>query len=257
MEKEKVEVRFFTKVIDADYDPELHFVNGVIISNIEGLHFVKAKAYIDCTGDAVLADKCGVEFDVPEVAMAPTLCARFSGIDWNEMDGIYTHEKRVEQRRVLQQAVDEGTFPFTYPDKHIPGLFVGIGNTALMNCGHVFGMNALDCRSLSDGIVTGRRLVQEYTEAYKTFFKEYKNMQLVDTGALMGVRDSRRIKGEYYLNYEDYLAKRKFPDQILINASSMDMHVRNTSKEEYERFESQFFDKTTFEPGEYFVKCFL
>src|SRR5207342_256168 len=54
-----VEIRYFTRVIDADVEGRT--VNGAIISNIEGLKFIKAKAFIDCTGDAVLADACGAE----------------------------------------------------------------------------------------------------------------------------------------------------------------------------------------------------
>ena len=47
------------------------------------------------------------------------------------------------------------------------GIFINMGNTASMNAGHVFGLDALNCRSLSDGMMLGRRLVQEYFHFYK------------------------------------------------------------------------------------------
>ena len=252
MQKENVEVRFFTKVIDADVEPDTLFVKGVILSNVEGLRYVRAKAYIDCTGDAVLAEKCGVEFETPKPAMPPTLMATFCGVDLNENKGKFPWGQLDGEREITQKAVDDG-YPFTFPDRHIPGIFVGVGNTVVMNAGHVFGMDALNGKSLSDGMATGRRLVQEYFHFYKTHFTEYSDMQLVATGAMMGVRDSRRIKGEYWLDLEDYLSKRKFPDQVCLNAQPIDLHVRDCSKEEYERFTKEFFDmREYYGAGEYF-----
>jgi hypothetical protein len=70
----------------------------------------------------------------------------------------------------------------------------------------------------------------------------------------MGLRDSRRIKGEYCLCHDDYNAKRKFPDQIALNAQDIDTHPRDCSPEEYERFleEWEGVKKNTYGPGEYF-----
>ena len=252
MEKAGVEVRFFTRVIDADCDPDTLHVNGVVLSNIEGYKFVKAKAYIDCTGDAVLAEKCGVEFDIPKPAMAPTLMATLYGVNWKEIEDSIDGGQIKDQRPIILKAVDNDEYPFTFKDKHIPGVFMGAGNTASLNAGHIFDMDALNCKSLSDGMVLGRKLVQEYLDFFKTFFKEYSNLQLVTTAPMMGVRDSRRIKGEYILDLEDYLDKRKFHDQICLNAQNMDLHVKNTSKEEYDRFSKEFFQTFTYGPGDYF-----
>ena len=252
MQKEHVEVRYFTRVIDADCDPDSLFINGVILSNIEGLRFVKAKAYLDCTGDAVLAEKCGVEFYKPAVAMPPNLMAQLCGVNWDAIEGDLVGGKIRDEHKILQEAVEDGSYPFTYPDKHVPGIFVSAGNTASLNAGHVFGMDALDNRSLSDGMVLGRRLVWEYLDFFRTHFPDYKDLHLVTTATLMGVRDSRRIKGEYCLNYEDYLAKRKFSDQICLNAQEIDLHPRDCSEQELARFNQEFFNRTFYGPGEYF-----
>src|ERR1700704_144780 len=58
--KAGVDIRYFTRVVDADADAGGHKVNGAIISNIEGLRLIRAKAFIDATGDAVLAAACAV-----------------------------------------------------------------------------------------------------------------------------------------------------------------------------------------------------
>lgn len=250
LEKENVEVRFFTKVIDADCDPDTLFVNGVVISNIEGLTLVKAKTYIDCTGDAVLADKCGVEFDTPDAPMPPTLMATLLGTDWDKIEPNLIEGQIKDQQKIVDKAVKDGFF--TFPDRHVPGIFLSVGNQASLNAGHIFDMDALNCRSLSDGMVLGRRLVQEYIQFFKTYFSDFKDLELASTAAMMGVRDSRRIKGEYCLCYEDYQNRRKFHDQICLNAQDVDLHVRDCSEEEYARFHEEFFETYHYGPGEYF-----
>ena len=78
-----VEVRFFTTVIDADARADT--VNGVVVHNIEGLRYIRAKTFVDCTGDAVLADLCGVECRTNPAFMPGTLCSLHAGIDWERL----------------------------------------------------------------------------------------------------------------------------------------------------------------------------
>ncbi len=251
MEKEHVEVRFFTKVIDADVEPDTLKVKGVVLSNVEGYHYVKAKTYIDATGDAVLSSLCGVKcwdagIDTPNI-MPPTLCALLAGVDWHKIQpgdiGLPEHQEKIDQ------AIADGFF--SQPDHHVPGLFMSMGQLASMNAGHVFGMSSTNCASLSKGMVRGRRLVQEYLEFYRKYF-DLPQLQLVTTAAMMGIRESRRIAGEYILGYEDYAARRKFPDQIAVFAKAIDIHVYDCSEEQYERYYTSFMKIDRYKPGEYY-----
>jgi hypothetical protein len=70
------------------------------------------------------------------------------------------------------------------------------------------------------------------------------------TGALLGVRESRRIVGEYELNYEDFRARRHFPDQIAVYRKRVDIHVYDLSEEEYERYYEEFNELDVLQPGE-------
>jgi succinate dehydrogenase/fumarate reductase flavoprotein subunit len=249
--REKVEVRFFTRVIDADVDPDTRELRGVILSNVEGYRYVKAKTFVDATGDAVLTALCGFKYfeagrDTPNI-MPPTLCALFAGIDWDAV-GVNDVGPAGQQEKI-DQAVAEGFF--TQADRHVPGMFRSMGQMGSMNAGHVFGLNAVKCRSLSEGMMKGRRLVQEYAE----FFRRYmgmKDLQLVSTAAIMGIRESRRVQGEYMLDYEDYKARRKFPDQIAIFAKAVDIHVYDCTDEQYQRYYDEFNKIDRYKSGEYY-----
>jgi hypothetical protein len=63
-------------------------VNGVVLSNVEGLRYVPAKAFVDATGDAALAALAGAECKVvlrdTETVSPSTLCALLGGMNWDD-----------------------------------------------------------------------------------------------------------------------------------------------------------------------------
>jgi hypothetical protein len=231
-----VEVRFFTRVVEADADPQQRCVRGVITSNVEGLRYLRAKTFIDATGDAILADLCGAAAraagrDTPNI-MPPTLCAALSDIDYDRFT-------KVSQQAMVEKAIADGFF--SQADRHVPGVIRnGPGNTAMMNAGHLFRADALKTRSLSDAMARGRRLVQEYAAFYRKYMPGCERLQVLATGTLLGVRESRRIAGEYELNHADFKARRHFPDQIAVYAKAIDIHVYDLTPEEYKRYHDEY-----------------
>ena len=227
-----VDVRFFTKVIDADVDSERN-VKGVVISNVEGYRYIKAKAFVDATGDAVVADLCGTECRVAyrdtDRAMPPTLTSLWANCDWD----------RVEKGKIqglLEKAVDEGHF--SQWDKHFPGMNRMDKTTGYLNGGHLFKTNGLRSEEVSKAMIRGRKLVLEFEAFMKKYVPGFEDMEITATSSLLGLRETRNIIGEAMITKEDFIAKRQFPDQIGVYNRFMDVHVYDTTPEEYERFES-------------------
>lgn len=249
METEKVEVRFFTQVIGADREPDTLFVNGLVLSNIEGLRYVKAKAFIDCTGDASLANMCGAPCVVWSPIMPPTLMALLEGMVWTQDDGGQPLDSQKRQK-YIDQAISDGFF--SQPDRHVPGIFRSSGSICALNAGKILDMDPLSCRSLSDSMVKGRRQVQEYLNFFRTYYPNCEHLRLVATAGILGLRTSRYIQGEYCLCGDDLKAKRKFPDQIAIRASNaIDIHPHNCSKQEFERYIQEFKGMEPMAPRDY------
>jgi hypothetical protein len=245
--KAGVEVRFFTRVVESDADSSTGKLRGVVAHNIEGLRYLRAKAFIDATGDGVLADLCGVKcraagHDTPDI-MPPTLCSLCSGIDWSRAG-------KANQQKLVEQAIAEKQF--TYRDRHLPGLIRVGEQVGFLNAGHVFHLDALRCRSLSDGMMRGRRLAQEYIAFYRKYVPGCEKLEHVTTANLMGVRESRRIVGEYELVYDDYITRRQFPDQIGVYNAAVDIHVYDDSEAEYRRYHEEFNKTGRLKPGECF-----
>ncbi len=242
-----VEVRFFTRVIDADTDAQDGRVNGVVLSNVEGYSYVKARTFIDATGDAILADLCGVACreagrDTPRI-MPSTLASLFTGVDWME-------PRKSDQEDYLPKALEDGHF--TQYDRHLPGMSKVGHQVGYLNGGHMFNLNALRCRDLSDGVMWGRKLALEYTEFYRKYVPGCTTIEHVTTASLLGIRESRRIVGEYELTIGDYLARREFSDQIGIFNKFVDIHPYDCSKEQYERFCTERYASARLNEGEWF-----
>ncbi|MBT3375470.1 MAG: FAD-dependent oxidoreductase [Lentisphaerae bacterium] len=236
-----VEVLLFTTLVDVDADEQS--VNGAIINNIEGFHYVPSKTFIDCTGDAVLAHLAGVPCRTNPHFMPGTLCSLHAGVDWDRA-------AKHSQQALLEQAIGAGHF--TQPDRHLPGLTRAGGQLGYLNGGHLFGKNALNARERTEGMILGRKLVREYVDFYRKYMPGCENMELVCTAALMGVRETRRIVGEYELCFADYQARRQFPDQIGVFNKFVDIHVRDCSDEEYARFQHEMSDIGRLKQGECF-----
>jgi hypothetical protein len=243
--KAGVDIRFFTRVIDVDADVRAGEVQGVILSNIEGYRYVPAKAFVDATGDAVLSALCGAVCreagrDTPGI-MPPSLCSMVASVDWDRFK---------DQQKMVEKAIDDGFF--SVPDRHVPGLFRTGQKIGLLNAPHVFNLNALRCKSLSDGLMQGRRLAQEYIAFYRKYVPGCENLEHVTTADLMGVRESRRILGEYEMTADDFLSRREFPDAIGVYSYPMDPHPYDNSKAEYERYHTEFTRTGKLKVGEFY-----
>jgi hypothetical protein len=239
-----VEVRFFTSLIDADANKETGKIDGVIIHNIEGHRYIQSKTFIDGTGDAVLADLCGVQCreagrDTPKI-MPSTLASLFAGIDWDQAI------KKVEYETFCTPMGDQERYPkaiadgyFSQPEPFLAGMSRLDNTLSFLNGGHLFNLNALRCRDLSEGMMLGRRIAHEFLKFYRDRVPGCEKIEHVTTATLMGVRESRRIVGEHELTIDDFLARRQFPDQIGLFNKFIDIHPYDSSDEEWNRFQRE------------------
>jgi ribulose 1,5-bisphosphate synthetase/thiazole synthase len=229
-----VELRYFTKVVDVDVEKGKKRINGIIINNIEGLQYIPAKAFIDATGDAVLSVLAGVDYvqagrDTEKI-MPPTMC------------GIYSnYSGREDPQKYTKQAVEDGFFG-EESDNVKYGHFVASNFSEGifgLNAGHVFGTDATNIASLTKAMIKGRKLSALYEEFCKKYVPGYEKSVLATTGSLLGVRESRRIIGEYTLTFDDFKNRRQFPDQIAVFNKEVDIHIYEPTKAEFERKKDQ------------------
>jgi hypothetical protein len=211
-------------------------IERVVCAAKSGLFAVEAQVYIDASGDGDLAAWAGAPFEAGDERgrmMPGTLCSLWSNIDWTTVN-----DTPWQQDSHLEEAIQAGIF--STPDRHLPGIWQVGESTGGGNIGHTFGVDSTDERSLTQALLWGRKLVDEYERYYKTYLRGFERMNLVATGSLLGVRESRRILGDYILNLEDFNRRAVFLDEIGRYAYPVDIHASSPNREDFERFDEEF-----------------
>lgn len=213
-----------------------------------GIFAIRAKVFVDCTGDGDLAAWAGAPFkkgDEKGEMMPGTLCSLWADVDWK---AVYKAQKNGQNgEKMLPKAFGDGIF--TVKDSHLPGMWRVGTHMGGGNIGHTFGVDGTDERSLTMALIEGRKMLLEYERFYKEYMKGYEHMELVATGALLGLRETRRIIGDYVLGLEDFKKRAVFNDEIGRYCYPVDIHASRPGGKEQNIARKQF-TSLRYEEGE-------
>lgn len=226
------EVLFHTHV--ASVDCTNGKINAIIASNKAGLTAFSSKVFVDCTGDADVAAWAGAEFDLGDSrfdgeTQPATLCFILSNVDgygYQVIGKIHAECKN----SVIYKILESEKYSLV-KDAHCCNLLIG-PNTVGFNAGHLWNINGTDPVQLSKAMMEGRKLAHQLHEGLIEFCpKAFANSFLVSTAPLMGIRETRRIRGDYVLTVQDYLDRRTFEDEIARNSYYMDVHLTDEERQ--------------------------
>ncbi|MFA5864790.1 MAG: FAD-dependent oxidoreductase [Phycisphaerae bacterium] len=222
-------------------------IEHVICAAKSGLFGIRAKRFIDCSGDGDLCAWAGAAFEKGDDQgnlMPGTLCSLWADIDFKTI-----HALGLNPREKIVEAIEAGGV-FTLPDRHLPGMWQlgpGVGGG---NISHAFGLDATDEVSLTHHLIDSRKRLMEYERFYKEYLKGYEKMWLVNTGALMGVRETRRIVCDYMMTLDDFKSRVNFNDEIGRYCYPVDIHSSSPDQNKYEESMKDFFTTYRYERGE-------
>lgn len=222
---------FFTNVIDVETE-EIDGQKSIkyVVCAAKGEIFaVKAKIYIDCTGDGDMAAQAGAEFglgDEDGEMMATTLCAIWENIDW-------ARKKGGDADR-LAEAIEDGIF--TNADMHLPGMWRLSERTGGSNAGHIYDIDGTSAESMTPAMAKARKQIREYRTYYREYVPGFENTELVISAPFIGIRETRRIFGDYVLKLDDFMNRTHFDDEIGCYCYPVDIHAGKNTKEGYDKF---------------------
>jgi hypothetical protein len=206
-------------------------VEGVVIVNKSGRSIIKARTAIDTTGDADLAALAGAPFhkggEEGEL-QAATMCYLLANVDRSRFSRYLNESGDTEQiHRAVQKAQAEGHLPAGRDS--VSGLAWVADYLVGVNFGHVFGIDGSKAEDLTRGALEGRKLVKRQLDFFRSYVPGFEHAHLVSTGEQIGIRETRRIVGDYVLTQEDFMNMVSFADDIARNAYFIDIHMARSS----------------------------
>jgi ribulose 1,5-bisphosphate synthetase/thiazole synthase len=229
---------------------EDNFVKGVTVCNKSGRQAFKAKVIIDCTGDGDVAVSAGAAYEKGDIKtgkmQALTLRPRIGGVnnktivDWEKIRDIFEQERK------------EGlnSFPW-HVTKWLDAGAEGLHGERTFNLDMITDADAVNAFELSKAEMEARKRVWEFIIFARKHIPGWENCYIIDTAMHIGVRETRRIMGEYILTEDDVLNGRKFSDGICPSSFSMDLHNSEEISPDWESIEEHN-KKRSCPPGDYY-----
>jgi len=202
---------------------------GVVVESKAGRKAIMAKRVIDCSGDADAAYFAGCECNVGRPSDGFTqgcsLEFRLGGVDWDEL-----RAKNPQWLDLIKTALANGDLPYEVDNHlnwitHVPGRPEHCGMDEVSICfAHSRNCRPLDNHDLTRMYLEGREQADFLWKFIKKYAPGFENCWLIDTAPLLGVRDTRRVLGEYVLTALDVASSRRFDDVITISSHGFDIH---------------------------------
>lgn len=214
-------------------------VIGLEIQSKTGKQEIRSKAFVDATGDADIAAFAGAPFQKGAESgelMAPTLCFTVGGVDTeklrqylkNNPDELGLHPRlgkfirNVDAssiwqgfRKLIDQARANGDLTIPLPEQGIGTVRLPTPGYFHVNVTHAPGIDGTKGESLTQGEISERKGVTHVFSFMKKYIPGYEKSYLAQTGIQIGIRETRRVKGDYYLTVEDLKQAKEFDDVIM------------------------------------------
>jgi len=203
-------------------------LTSLLVATKAGLHRVDAEVVVDASGDADVSHFAGVGYErAGRESPAQTLTTTFRmvGVD----SGARAQVSRTRLHELMGQAADDGyALPRREGSDHITPI-EGMTATVMTRIESTAGAEE-GVYGIEDPIfwtraeISGRRQAAEYARFLVDRVPGYGAASLVATSTQIGVRETRRVYGDYRLTREDVLTARQFDDQIGLCGAPIEDH---------------------------------
>jgi hypothetical protein len=221
-------------------------IRGVVVLSKGGRLLIRAKVVIDCTGDGDITTWAGGAFEKGRVGDAKmqrmSLVFKLGNVDVPRMfrdigkgAAWAPLPESGERYPVWWSATLE-----KYADEVArEGLFLGTdefwGNTVHaretnINASRLQGLDGTNADDLTKAEIEGKRQVFKLAEVLRKHVPGFEHSHIQATAPFIGVRETRRMIGEYQLTAEDCVSGRKFADGIAKVGYPIDIHDPTSGK---------------------------
>ena len=207
--------------------------DGVVLETKSGPLVIQASVVVDATGDGDLAAAAGASYEIGRddgLVQPMTLMFRVADFDRGGFEG-YVRERPDQWRGVLglweliEQAREAGELDL--PREELLFFATPHERELTVNSTRVAGVLGIDVFDLT----RAERLARDQMDAIMRFVRKrvpgFEAAYAVQSGTQIGVRETRRIVGDYQLTADDVLQSRRFDDVVARGSYPIDIHDPN------------------------------
>jgi succinate dehydrogenase/fumarate reductase flavoprotein subunit len=214
---EEAGCRYLVHVRAADAVVENNRVVGVVVATKQGLRTIRAKAVVDCTGDADVAFYAGAETMIEAGALMPmTLSLALTNIDKSKVKYSDVGDA-IRKARQKYPSIPAGFLEINQI-AHSGNWYINHSGTADMG-----RVDATDIEQRTQAEAASRRQVLHMVQALRESENpDLRRIEWIGAGPQVSVRETRRVKGVYVLTEDDAMAGQKFDDAIAWRSGFLD-----------------------------------
>jgi len=196
-------------------------VDAIRIWNKGGERWISAAAVVDASGDADVSAFAGARYeDLHTSGKVQSLSTLFRLANVNVEVAAQT--TKADMWALMRAAAADGSYalPRLEGSWHRTP-FAGI---VMVHMTRIPNVDATDPVALTAAEIEGRRQVREYHRFLRDRVPGFEASVVVGTSPSIGVRESRRVIGDYQLTREDVLTARRFEDEIGLCGAPIEDH---------------------------------
>ncbi len=197
-------------------------LTGAVISTKRGFFRLAASRFIDASGDADLCHLAGVAYETAgehEPAQTLTTTFRMSNVDLDAYE-------RAGGKKMLMQAMAEAVEGGTHPLPRKSGSLHAMNARGCIStvAVRVADVDATDFEQLTAAEQEGRRQAFLYERFFRDCVPGFAASNIIGLSHQIGVRETRRVYGEYRLTRDDCLTVARFEDRVLLCGAPIEDH---------------------------------
>ena len=220
---EGVRLRYFTSFVAPDVEDGR--IQGLFVHGKSGMSYIKTKVVVDATGDADVAYRTGcptAKGTKEQGLMTPgTLMFMVEDVDSKAVEKYCKETGDVRYRRIIKKLQETGGWKFSY--EIILLCETGHKGTFAVNTQRQCGVDGTSEESMTEGIIQARREIAELMDIFRKHVDGFENSRLTVSAPMIGIRETRRIVGEYVLGMEEIGKETHHKDTIAFSGFGWDL----------------------------------
>nr|WP_256369756.1 FAD-dependent oxidoreductase [Tropicimonas sp. IMCC6043] len=214
-------------------------IESVSVATSGGTWQITAHSFIDSSGDMTLLSEAGAEFlaEAESGRQPATMMFAMAPVDFERLGNV-TREAKAE---IVARGLASGDLPrAALHYSPVPG-----AATAWFNISRV-SVDPTDPFSLAAGEMEGREQALQIARFLTANLPGCEAAQLMMMAPALGVRDTRRIRGEHVLTAAELRESTPFTDTIACGAYPIDIHHADSAELTIEEFGETHFYRIPF-----------